>query len=198
MNLVLHMYKCETCGAPTRPNVDGDIRYDAMKPLRTIERLELENRHLRDVLEWCENNCPSECKGKAALALKGEFVSQIGSAPGIKDEILSALMDWRDNLVAVRNIQYGPNHFNVMRADEIIKMVRGDWQPIVLCPTNNSAWALRTEDGSEFTGRFGAVQKRWQHRTGPEEYQDGNGNTIERTIWSNLPEGVFPCQFKPI
>ena len=64
------MYKCETCGAPTRPNVDGDIRYDAMKPLRTIERLETENRKLRDVLEWSENNCKGECKGKFAAALE--------------------------------------------------------------------------------------------------------------------------------
>ena len=41
------MYKCEACGAPTRPNVDGDIRYDTTKPLRTIERLENENKELR-------------------------------------------------------------------------------------------------------------------------------------------------------
>ena len=42
-----NLYKCDYCGAPTRPNVDGDIRYDAMKPLRTIERLENENKELR-------------------------------------------------------------------------------------------------------------------------------------------------------
>lgn len=73
-----------------------------------------------------------------------------------------------------------------------------NWEPIVLCPTDGTSWMLRTYDGSEFAGRFSPSQKRWQLRTGPEEYQDGNGNTIERTVWSNLPEGVSPCQFKPL
>lgn len=35
-----------------------------------IERMQTENRKLRDVLTWSEQNCPNECKGPMGRALE--------------------------------------------------------------------------------------------------------------------------------
>ena len=39
------MYKCSKCGAPTRPNVDGDIRYEPAED-PAISRLRFDNARL--------------------------------------------------------------------------------------------------------------------------------------------------------
>lgn len=76
--------------------------------------------------------------------------------------------------------------------------VRELFRPIVSCPTDGSEWVMVLPDGTEFVGRWGTSQQRWQKRSDPDTYQDGDGNTVVRVIWSNLPEGVYPCGYRRI
>jgi hypothetical protein len=51
--------------------------FDAL--VAEVERLRAENRKLRDVLEWVNNQCPGKCAGVCDAALRGEH--RIGSEP---------------------------------------------------------------------------------------------------------------------
>lgn len=73
-----------------------------------------------------------------------------------------------------------------------------DWKPIVSCPTDESVHMMRLPDGTEFVGRWGISQQRWQKRTGPELIRDPHAGVGERVIWSNLAEGIYPSEYKSL
>lgn len=72
------------------------------------------------------------------------------------------------------------------------------FKPIVSCPTDNSEWLMELPDGTQFVGRWGTSQQRWQRRSDRDEYKDGDGNTVARVIWSNLAEGIYPCGYRSV
>ena len=65
-------------------------------------------------------------------------------------------------------------------------------------PTDGSAAMMRLPDGTEYVGRWGVSQQRWQKRAGPELVTDAHAGVGERVIWSNLPDGLYPSHFKPL
>ena len=86
----------------------------------------------------------------------------------------------------------------------IVHGSEGKWKPIVMCPTDDSEHRMMLEDATEFTGRWSTSQRQWQRARAPIERQAPerviNGETLRAektitTIWTNLPEGVYPTHF---
>ena len=58
--------------APIVKELIAELREARGERAAVVARLREENRKLRDVLEWVNNQCPGKCSGVCDAALRGE------------------------------------------------------------------------------------------------------------------------------